>query len=300
MKDETHRHSENGTVGTGTTPTVTDPVCGMEILPSDSVGTHTHDGRTYYFCNESCLDRFREDPRRYLEPGRSGDPVEAAPGSDYICPMDPEVRQKDPGACPKCGMALEPETVAAPATRTEYVCPMHPEVVQDHPGACPICGMALEPRTVAVEEKPDPELISMSRRFWIGVAFSLPLLLLAMSASELVVHIGRLSQDGSSVRLEPWLELLFASPVVLWGGWPFFVRGWRSIVTRNLNMFTLIAIGTGTAYVYSVVATIFPDLFPLSFRHSNGQVGVYFEAAAVITVLVLLGQVLELRARSRT
>ncbi|HEY5594702.1 MAG TPA: heavy metal translocating P-type ATPase [Nitrospiria bacterium] len=296
MKDETHRHSksEDETVGTGTTPTVTDPVCGMEILPSDAVGTHSYGGRTYYFCNESCLDRFREDPRRYLEPA-TADKQPAPAGGDYICPMDPDVRQPEPGACPKCGIALEPEAVTAPATRTEYVCPMHPEVVQDHPGACPICGMALEPRTVTLEEV-NPELIDMSRRFWIGLGLTLPLLLMAMS--DLIP--GDPLMKIVSPRLLGWAQFALATPVVLWAGWPFFERGWRSIVTRSLNMFTLIAIGTGAAYVYSVVAIIFPDIFPQSFRHSNGHVGVYFEAAAVITVLVLLGQVLELRARSRT
>ena len=296
MKDESHRHlkGEDETAATGTTLTVTDPVCGMEIAPSDAVGTHVYNGRTYYFCNESCLERFREDPRRYLEPSRGEQPP-APVGVDYICPMDPEIRQKNPGACPKCGMALEPETVTPPATRTEYVCPMHPDVIQDHPGACPICGMALEPRTVTVEEV-NPELIDMSRRFWIGLGLTLPLLLLAMS--DLIP--GEPMMKIIPFRLMSWIQLALATPAVLWAGWPFFERGWRSTVTRNLNMFTLIAIGTGTAYLYSVVATLFPDFFPQSFRHSNGLVGVYFEAAAVITVLVLLGQVLELRARSRT
>jgi Cu+-exporting ATPase len=297
MKDEAHRHSksEEDPVGTGTTPSVTDPVCGMDIAPSDAAGAYPYNGRTYYFCNESCLERFREDPRRYLEPSTAEPRPDAAAGSDYVCPMDPEVRQPEPGACPKCGMALEPETVAAPATRMEYVCPMHPEVVQDHPGACPICGMVLEPRTVTVEEV-NPELIDMSRRFWIGLGLTVPLLLLAMS--ELIP--GDMEMEAVPSRILGWIELALATPVVLWAGWPFFERGWRSIVNRSLNMFTLIAIGTGTAYLYSVVATLFPDFFPPSFRLANGQVGVYFEAAAVITVLVLLGQVLELRARSRT
>jgi P-type Cu+ transporter len=297
MRDETHRHSKSGdeTAEAGTTETVKDPVCGMEIRLSDAVGTHTHDGRTYYFCNASCLERFREDPGRYLETGGDGERAEAAAGSDYICPMDPEIRQTEPGACPKCGMALEPETVTAPATRTEYVCPMHPEVVQDHPGACPICGMALEPRTVTVEEV-NPELVDMTRRFWIGLGLTLPLFALAMA--DLIP--GDPLMKVASARLLGWVQLAIASPVVLWAGWPFFERGVRSIVNRSLNMFTLIAIGTGAAYLYSIVATVFPDIFPQSFRHSNGQVGVYFEAAAVITVLVLMGQVLELRARSRT
>ncbi len=211
----------------------------------------------------------------------------------YTCPMDPEIRQPGPGPCPKCGMALEPLDLLAamaPATKTEYVCPMHPEIVRSEPGSCPICGMALEPRTVTIEEEASPELVEMSRRFWIGLFLTVPLLLLAMSPIPRTI----------SPRLLAWFELALATPVVLWGGWPFFQRGWASIVNRSLNMFTLIAIGTGMAYLYSVVATIAPGLFPDSFRSHGGEVGRYFEAAAVITVLVLLGQVLELRARSRT
>jgi len=296
MRDKIHRHSstEDGTTGT-TPPTVTDPVCGMAIPPSEAVGTHTHEGQTYYFCNASCLERFRENPRRYLMPKGDGGGGESAPGSDYVCPMDPEVRQSGPGACPKCGMALEPETVAAPTTRTDYVCPMHPEVVRNQPGSCPICGMALEPRTVTVEEV-NPELTDMSRRFWIGLGLTVPIF--AMAMSEMLPGGSLLTMD--SARVLGWIQFALATPVVLWAGWPFFERGWRSIVTRHLNMFTLIAMGTGAAYAYSVVATVYPGVFPQSFRQPNGQVGLYFEAAAVITVLVLMGQVLELRARSQT
>jgi Cu+-exporting ATPase len=214
----------------------------------------------------------------------------------YVCPMDPEVREPKPGACPKCGMALEPERLAAPATRTEYVCPMHPEIVRSEPGSCPICGMALEPRTVTLEDAPNPELIDMTRRFWISAALSLPLFILAMSD----MFPGQPLQHLGSPRLLTWIQFALATPVVLWGGWPFFERGWQSIANRSLNMFTLIAIGVGTAYVYSVVATLFPDIFPESFYGHSGTVAVYFEAAAVITALVLLGQVLELRARSQT
>jgi Cu+-exporting ATPase len=210
--------------------------------------------------------------------------------------MDPEVRESHPGACPKCGMALEPATLAAPATRTEYVCPMHPEIVRPGPGSCPICGMALEPRTVSLEDESNPELVDMTRRFWISAALTLPIALLALTEffPTKPVH------SRFSPHLLNWVQLIFASPVVLWGGWPFFERGWNSIVNRSLNMFTLIAIGVGTAYVYSVVATLFPGLFPESFRGHGGDVAVYFDAAAVITTLVLLGQVLELRARSQT
>jgi Cu+-exporting ATPase len=193
-------------------------------------------------------------------------------------------------------MALEPVTPALSTTKTEYTCPMHPEIVRDAPGSCPICGMALEPRVVTVEEEENPELVDMRRRFWVSLALSLPLLALAMS--EMIP--GQPVQQALSARFISWLQLALATPVVLWGGWPFFARGWASLVNRSLNMFTLIALGTGTAYVYSIVATIFPEVFPDSFRGHGGAVAVYFEAAAIITTLVLLGQVLELRARSQT
>jgi Cu+-exporting ATPase len=219
----------------------------------------------------------------------------AAKAAIYTCPMDPEVRQDHPGACPKCGMALEPDVPPAPATRIEYTCPMHPEIVRSDPGSCPICGMALEPRTAFVEEEANPELVSMTRRFWVSVALTIPVLFLGMSD----MISGQPLRHVLSMRAIAWLELLLATPVALWGGWPFFERGWASVVNRSLNMFTLIAIGTGTAYVYSVVAVSLPGIFPASFR-TMGQVPVYFEAAAAITALVLLGQVLELRARGRT
>src|SRR5438132_4726823 len=213
----------------------------------------------------------------------------------YTCPMHPEVRQPKPGSCPKCGMALEPVGVEAPTTRTEYVCPMHPRIVRDAPGSCPICGMALEPRTVTGDEE-NAELKDMSRRFWVSVALSVPLLVFVMAD----MLPGPPLRHGLSSRLIAWLQLVLATPVVLWGGWPFFQRGWASIVNRSLNMFTLIALGTGTAYVYSVVAALAPGMFPESFRTHGGEVELYFEAAAIITTLVLLGQVIELRARSRT
>jgi Cu+-exporting ATPase len=225
-------------------------------------------------------------------------PPSAGGAAVYTCPMHPEVRSDRPGACPKCGMALEPLLGAGSggpgAARTEWTCPMHPQIVRDSPGSCPICGMALEPRTVTAGEEENPELRQMTRRFWVGVALTVPLLLLAMSA--MLPLGGRLVPMGG----RGWIELLLATPVVLWGGWPFFVRGWSSIVHRSLNMFTLIALGTGMAYVYSVVARVAPGIFPASFRGADGEVGVYFEAAAAIVTLVLLGQVLELRARSRT
>jgi P-type Cu+ transporter len=211
--------------------------------------------------------------------------------------MDPEVRQLGPGSCPKCGMTLEPVSVAPMLpSKTEYVCPMHPEVVRSEAGSCPICGMALELRVVTLEEESTPELKDMTQRFWFSLALTVPVFLTAMS--EMIP--GQPLQHMLSSRLWMWLQLALASPVVLWGGWPFFKRGWASIVNRSPNMFTLIAMGTGTAFVFSVIAVLFPGLFPLAFRGHGGEVAVYFEAATVITTLVLLGQVLELRARSQT
>jgi P-type Cu+ transporter len=213
----------------------------------------------------------------------------------YTCPMHPDVHQPGPGNCPKCGMALEPATVTAPAPRTEYPCPMHPQIVRDRPGTCPICGMALEPRDVVANEI-NPELVDMTRRFWIGVALTLPLF--AVMVSDILP--GHPLQHLLAGRLLGWIEFAIATPVVLWAGWPFFERGWESVVHRSPNMFTLIAIGAGSAYLYSVAAVIAPGIFPATFRDMSGNLGLYFEAAAVITVLVLLGQVLELKARSQT
>ncbi|MBI2357320.1 MAG: heavy metal translocating P-type ATPase, partial [Deltaproteobacteria bacterium] len=274
-----------------------DPVCGMDVEPQSAAGSYEHDGRTYYFCSEPCLERFRENPAKFFAGAVSEaeSPARAATGL-YTCPMDPEVRQEEPGACPKCGMALEPMMVPSPFGPVEYVCPMHPEIVRTEPGSCPICGMALEPRTAAVEEGPNPELLDMTRRFWAGVILCAPLLFLAMS--DMIPGLSL--SEVASHRTLIWAQFALATPVVLWGGWPFFQRGWASIVNRSLNMFTLIAIGVGTAYVYSAVATLLPAIFPPSFRGHDGEAAVYFEAAAIITTLVLLGQVLELRARSRT
>ena len=217
--------------------------------------------------------------------------------AEFTCPMHPDVRQVGPGDCPKCGMALEPLT-AAPATITEWTCPMHPEIVRDNPGACPICGMALEPRTVTAREgdEENPELVGMTRRFWVSAALAAPLVVMTM-AHDLLGHVLEHLAAPTTLR---WVELALATPVVLWGGWPFFVRAWQSLVFRSLNMFTLIGLGVSVAFTYSLVATLFPGLFPGSFRDSDGLVAVYFEAAAAIVALVLLGQVLELRARSRT
>ncbi len=218
-----------------------------------------------------------------------------AAGTAYTCPMHPEVRSDKPGPCPKCGMALEPVMSPAPAPRVEYTCPMHPEIVRDAPGSCPICGMALEPRSTTVDEEESPELVDMRRRFWVSLALTVPVLAIAMAE---VAGI-RLESVGPA-RVWTMVQLALAAPVVLWGAWPFFVRGWRSVVTWKLNMFTLIGLGVAVAFVYSVIAALFPSMFPASFRNVHGQVGVYFEAAAVIVTLVLLGQVLELGARSQT
>jgi Cu+-exporting ATPase len=247
----------------------------------------------YFFCCAGCRDKFAADPEHYLKPPEQTQADVAA--SAWICPMCPGVRESKPVPCPSCGMALEPETIPTPATRTEYTCPMHPEIVQEAPGNCPQCGMALEARTIAVEEK-NPELIDMSRRLWIGAALALPVFLLAMIADLAPA----LLPASLSMQAVQWIEFVLATPVVLWGGWPFFVRGWQSLVSWKLNMFTLIGLGVCVAWTYSTVALLFPGIFPAVMQHADGTVAVYFEAAAVITVLVLLGQVLELRARSRT
>jgi len=276
-----------------------DPICNMEVEEGTAAGRFDYDGKTYLFCSLHCLEKFKQEPAKYVEGAErpKAEEAPAPPGATYICPMDPEVRESKPGPCPKCGMALEPEAVSLfPSTKTEYVCPMHPEIVRQEPGSCPICGMALEPRTVTLEEEANPELVDMSRRFWFSLVLAVPVLFLAMS--EMIP--GQPLQHAVSLRLLSWIQLALATPVVLWGGWPFFQRGWASVVNRSLNMFTLIAIGVGTAYFYSLVAILFPELFPDSFRSHGGEVAIYFEAAAVITALVLLGQVLELRARSRT
>ena len=282
-----------------------DPVCGMSVTES-SPHRHEHGGSTYFFCSAHCAKKFAAEPEKYLEkaPQVSTKPQHdhhhqhgGGAGVPHICPMCPEVRQMGPGSCPKCGMALEPEMPALAGTRVEYTCPMHPEVVSDEPGSCPKCGMALEPRTVTLEETESPELVDMRRRFWASLALTIPLVLIAMG--DMVLPGSPVaSAMGGSAR---WLELLLATPVVLWGGWPFLERAVASVKNRHLNMFTLIGLGTSVAFLYSVVATAAPDLFPRSFvDHHSGQIGVYFEAAAVIIVLVLLGQLLELKARSRT
>ncbi len=305
---ELNQPSPNSSGGDEASVAVLDPVCGMTVNPNSAAGSYGYKGQTYYFCGKSCLDKFRAEPERFLnkpaEPkpsqligiGHETKPAAAPIAQTYTCPMHPDVRQDKLGSCPKCGMALEPLTVAAPQQKIEYTCPMHPQIVRDAPGNCPICGMALEPRTVSLDEEQNPELIDMTRRFWVGVVLTVPLLLIAMS--DFVP--GNPLERIVSMRSLGWIQFGLATPVVLWGGWPFFVRGWQSIVNRSLNMFTLIGLGVSVAYLFSVIAKVFPQVFPLSFRDPSGGVPVYFEAAAAITTLVLLGQVLELRARSQT
>jgi Cu+-exporting ATPase len=265
------------------------------VVRSDSQHQHNYADTQYYFCSDGCREKFSVSPQQYLNKDATPVAEEADETATYTCPMDPEVQQLGPGTCPVCGMALERMGVPVALTKTEYTCPMHPEIVQDRPGNCPICDMALEATTVAVEEK-NEELIAMSRRFWWSALLALPILILAMTADMLP----RLLPAGLSMHSVQWIEFVLATPVVLWGGWPFFVRGWQSVVTWNLNMFTLIALGVSVAWVYSVVALLLPQVFPPIMQMEGGLVEVYFEAAAVIIALVLLGQVLELRARSRT
>ncbi len=237
-------------------PPERDPVCGMTVEPATAAGAHVHGGKRYYFCSQSCVDRFRAEPAQYLAP----EPTPVMPPLHTPSPPSP------------------------------YTCPMHPEIVRDGPDSCPICGMALEPQMAGEQEEVNPELSDMNRRFRVSLALAIPLVVLAMMPWPGIL----------APRLMGWAQLALASPVVLWGGAPFFRRGWASLVSRHLNMFTLIAIGIGTAYAYSAVSALFPQVFPRSFRGPEGEVALYFEVAAAITVLVQLGQVLELRARGRT
>ncbi|HEU19065.1 MAG TPA: heavy metal translocating P-type ATPase [Deltaproteobacteria bacterium] len=272
-----------------------DPVCNMTVS-SDSDYHYHYAGKDYYFCSNHCLHRFKDNPERYLdkEPSPS---IETQ--CQYSCPVHPEERRHTPGDCPTCGAALEPAMTGIAAARTQWTCPMHPEVIQDKPGSCPKCGMALEPimSTAETMEEESPEYEYMKKRFWVAVVLSLPLMIIAMRE---MLPGGHLLDSLASSKLLAWTELFLATPVVLWAGWPFMVRGWQSVVNKSLNMFTLIGLGVVVAYTYSVIAVLFPHIFPMSFRSEDGTVGIYFEAAAVIVTLVLLGQVLELRARSRT
>ena len=272
-----------------------DPVCGMDVM-DESIYHSGYDFKQYYFCSEFCQHKFMSSPEQYIgkHDNRHQDDTVLDNSSLYTCPMHPEVQQQGAGSCPKCGMALEPVEIVA-KTKTEYTCPMHPEIVQDHPGTCPKCGMSLEAMTVTVEED-NEELMDMSRRLWISSLLAIPVFILAMVADL----APSLLPSGLSMKTVQWIEFILATPVVLWGGWSFYVRGVQSVISRNLNMFTLIGLGVSVAWVFSVVALLFPEIFPSTMVHEGGTVSVYFEAAAVITTLVLVGQVLELRARSRT
>jgi P-type Cu+ transporter len=323
-KDNSAEMTPPNPTAPGPTPVLEkDPVCGMNVNPATAKNVHEHDGKKFYFCCTGCAEKFKSNPAEYLNPtavpksalvtlGMPADPKPVPPQSPptrlqsapkpgspstapaYVCPMCPEVHEKQPGACPSCGMGLEPE-FPLPAKR-EYVCPMHPQIVRPEPGSCPICGMALEPRTVTASEEENPELRDMASRFWVSAVLTAPLVLVSMF--EMIPGLG--VRPTSETGWLPFVELALATPVVLWGGLPFFQRFWTSLLNRSPNMFTLIGLGTGVAYVYSVVATLAPQFFPASLRGMSGYPDVYFEAAAAITTLVLLGQVMELRARSRT
>jgi Cu+-exporting ATPase len=266
-----HKHHSSTNLAEATSALAKDPVCGMSVDPATAKHRAEHGGETFFFCSGGCREKFVADPARFLaEP--NGAPADSA---------------HDHAHHASAGPSPEP-------TGAIYTCPMHPQIRQDHPGACPICGMALEPEITTGETGPSEELVDMTRRFWVALALSIPVFLL-----EMVGHLGALHRflpEGAS----NWIQLALATPVALWAGWPFFERGWASLKTRNLNMFTLIAMGVGVAWTYSVVATVAPGWFPSAFRGAHGAVAVYFEAAAVITTLVLLGQVLELRAREQT
>ena len=277
---------------------VADPVCGMTVYPAKVEHRLELDGEAFHFCSAGCQEKFEAEPERYRHDRPTPEAARRNAGgeTDFTCPMHPEVRKDGPGSCPDCGMALEPVVPVAARKRTEYTCPMHPEIVRDQPGTCPICGMALEPRTVSAEEEVNPELEDMTRRFVFAVMLTVPVFILAMGDLLPGEPISRLL----SARWRVLLELTLATPVCLWSAWPFFVRAVQSVKNRSLNMFTLIGLGVSVAYTYSLIAALLPGIFPASFRDAHGEVAVYFEAAAVIVTLILLGQVLELRARSRT
>jgi len=277
-----------------------DPVCGM-LVPPSSTNHIEHDGRDIYFCSQHCEEKFEADPAAFPERTEATESATPEPvtaenrDATYFCPMCPGQEQQGPGICKVCGMALEPKGTPTLPEKTEYFCPMHPEVISDEPGSCPKCGMALEPRTVAVEER-NEELEDMTLRFKTSLVLALPVFLLAMIADLVPGWL----PEWLSMKTVQWIEFVLATPVVVWCGWPFFERFWLSVKTWNLNMFTLIGLGVAVAWSYSVVALLAPGIFPPIMQTKAGLVHVYFEAAAMITALVLLGQILELRARSRT
>ncbi len=312
-----HRHRALGTEGA----TAMDPVCGMAVDPHTAKQKAIHQGRPYFFCCSGCKAKFEANPRHYLKKDEASAPCSCSTAegdenavTDPVCgmmvnPHAAKYRAEYEGrlayfcsaGCkvkferdPKRYLEPDPSASAPVPEGATYTCPMHPEIRQAGPGSCPICGMALEPELPSATDEPNPELAQMSRRFWIGLALTLPVFVMEMGG-----HLFGLGH-GIDPQTLNWVQFALATPVVLWCGWPFFERGWQSLKTRNLNMFTLVAMGTGVAWTYSVIATLFPGAFPVAFRTSEGAVPVYFEAAAVITVLVLLGQVLELRARAQT
>lgn len=278
-----------------------DPVCGMVTTDPHAYQPFEYRGKTYYFCSRHCLEAFRKSPEQYIHPKEERVPPAALTADrarDYCCPMHPEVHSPKPAACTKCGMALEPAIPQAYPASIEWTCPMHPEVIRQEPGSCPICGMALEPVSPAEDTgEENAEYTYMRTRFLISAILTVPIVLISMRS---MIPGGSFLDALAPAGTFLWIELLLATPVVLWGAWPFFVRAWQSLVNRSLNMFTLIGLGVAVSYGYSLVAALFPGIFPLSFRGMDGTIGVYFEAAAVITTLVLLGQVLELKARSKT
>jgi P-type Cu+ transporter len=297
------------------TTLVRDPVCGMEIDTASAAGHSEYHGKSYFFCSAHCQRTFDANPEQFVADSSQAEAADHSccggghhrgeaetdraaaaprPAAKYFCPMCEGVESDAPGSCPKCGMALERNPTFREPKKTIYTCPMHPQIEQDHPGNCPICGMALEPKDIAAgSEEENAELRDMTRRFWIGAALTLPVFVAAMA------HLFPNAPQWMDSDPSRWAQFILSTPVVLWCGWPFFVRGWQSLVNRSLNMFTLIAMGVGVAWLYSAIVMLAPGVFPPAFQQ-HGRIGVYFEAAAVITVLVLLGQVLELRARSRT
>jgi Cu+-exporting ATPase len=296
---------------------VLDPVCGMTVDPAKTPHHAHHHGKDYHFCSNGCRTKFEAQPEKYLaaaakpeghshDDGKVIDPVCGMTVDPAKTPHHAHFHGKEYHFCGNgCRTKFEadPEkylkpkeerTAEAVPEGTIYTCPMHPEIRKVGPGSCPICGMALEPEVFSADNEPNPELADFTRRFWIGALLAMPVVALEMAGHFAGLHHVLGQQNGN------WLQLIFATPVVWWAGWPLLERGWQSVLTRNLNMFTLIAMGVGVAYAYSLVATLAPGVFPAAFRGDDGAVGVYFEAAAVITVLVLLGQVLELRAREST
>ncbi|HWF66212.1 MAG TPA: HAD-IC family P-type ATPase, partial [Acidobacteriaceae bacterium] len=276
------------------TPTEIDPICGMKVIPARAASLLQKNEKTYYFCAKSCAEKFQTPPANEAKSAPVDVPLSAG-RVEYICPMDPEVHEHAPGPCPICGMALEPAQVSLTTEVVEYTCPMHPQIVLPEPQNCPICGMALEPRVVSVKDA-NPELEDMTRRFTVAVVLTIPLIVRMV--------VGMLSGERfDAILTSPfveWMQLILASMVVLWCGWPFLERGWRSVRTLRLNMFTLIGLGVGVSYFYSVGLLLLSHRLMPGLRDEEGHLQLYFEPAAVITTLVLLGQVLELRARSQT